>query len=224
MYVVIIAAAVIAVVDGAGERRIVKNAARFAVFAAVFFAVLLAADGVLSSNGITNQSILSGNLKYKIAVGLNSETTGTWSAADAELIFDEKKCGEAIAERLENTAEIVPLVIKKTAYQFGSFVYTWSMNGNTLPDEIYRRLSSSVMARPSFSMICSRYFIAFSIIFFFLLFIFLKTLARCRAVFRSPQGFIFGISTPGIFSRSGSLLAKLYPLATRGETRFRLLL
>lgn len=146
MYVVVIAAAVIAAVDGVGERRIIKNAARFAVFAAVFFAVLLAADGVLSSNGITNQSILSGNLKYKIAVGLNSETTGTWSATDAELIFDEKKCGEAIAERLENTAEIVPLVIKKTAYQFGSFVYTWSMNGNTLPDEIYRRLSSSVMA------------------------------------------------------------------------------
>ncbi len=146
MYVVIIAAAVIAVAEGAGERRIIKNAARFAVFAAVFFAVLFAADGVLSANKITNQSVLSGNLKYKIAVGLNAETTGTWSEPDAELIFDEEKCGEAIEERLEEPAKIAPLIIKKLAYQFGSFVYTWSMKNDFISNEIYRRLSSAVMA------------------------------------------------------------------------------
>lgn len=146
MYAVIIAAALIAAFEGKSGKRPLESAARFAVFAAVFFSVLLAADGVLSVNNITNQSILSGNLKYKIAVGLDPATTGTWSEADAELIFDDKRCAAVIAERLSEPERIAPLVIKKTAYQFGSFAYTWSMKNDFVSNEIYRRLSSAVMA------------------------------------------------------------------------------
>ena len=108
--------------------------------------MLFICDGLLSANKITDQSILSGNLKYKTAVGLNYETTGTWSAEDEKLIFDEEKCEAAIAERLEDPIKIISLAVKKTAYQFGSFVYTWSMKDDFVSNEIYRRLSSAVMA------------------------------------------------------------------------------
>ena len=145
MYVVIIAAAVW-VLFGDGKKEKIKKAARFAVFTAVFFAVLLSADFALSRGGITERSVLEGNLRYKLAVGLNYETTGTWSEADAELIFDEQKCAEAIAERLENPAKTAALIVRKTAYQFGSYVYTWSMKDDFVSNEIYRRLSSAVMA------------------------------------------------------------------------------
>ncbi len=146
MYVVIIAAAVIAVFEMLRDKRVLKALSKFALFAAVFFAVLFICDGLLSANKITDQSILSGNLKYKTAVGLNYETTGTWSAEDEKLIFDEEKCEAAIAERLEDPIKIISLAVKKTAYQFGSFVYTWSMKDDFVSNEIYRRLSSAVMA------------------------------------------------------------------------------
>lgn len=146
MYVVLIAAVCVAVYYGVRKRRLLKCLSAAAVYIALFFVVLTAVNFALMHSGVVHRSIMSGNLKYKLAVGLNTEGRGAWNEADAMLVFDDEKCAEALSERIKNPS-IAPLIVEKTSRQFGDFVYTWAMKSETHPraTEAYSRTVSALM-------------------------------------------------------------------------------
>jgi hypothetical protein len=146
MYVVLIAAAVICVYSILKSGNAVKNVTTLIVYIVVFFAVILSVNSILESNGIAHQSILKGNLKYKIAVGLNKETNGAWSAEDERLIYDESALNEEFFERIKSPS--VKMMYGKTSYQFGTYVYPWAMSESSpkISQIIYRRGSAAFMS------------------------------------------------------------------------------
>jgi hypothetical protein len=146
MYVVLIAAAVICVYSIFKSGNAVKKLTTLIVYIVVFFAVILSVNSILESNGIVHQSILKGNLKYKIAVGLNKETNGAWSAEDEQLIYDESALNEEFFERIKSPS--MKMMYGKTSYQFGTYVYPWAMSENSpkISQIVYRRGSAAFMS------------------------------------------------------------------------------
>lgn len=143
MYIVIIAFAVLCIYDIV---RDIKKIICFLLYAAVFFGCLFACNRLVEGN-ITNQSILSGNLKYKIAVGLNTETLGRWSSEDNLLINDEKTLDETLKTRISPPP--VGLMIGKAVFQISEFTYDWSLKVDEKPkisQLIPRRFGSAFMA------------------------------------------------------------------------------
>lgn len=145
MYAVLIAAAVMCAYSIFKEGAAVRKLADAAVYIAVFFAILFSVDVVLERNEIIHQSMLEGNLKYKIVVGLNEKTGGTWSAEDEQLIYDADALDEVFAERIKSPS--VKLMLGKTVYQFGGYVYPWAMSENQVISQlVYRRVGTAFMA------------------------------------------------------------------------------
>lgn len=145
MYIVIIAFGVLCVYDILKNKDL-KKVICFVIYTVVFFGSLFAADKIIQGN-ITNRSILSGNLKYKIVVGLNKETLGCWSSEDNLLVNDEKKLNETLKTRI--TPPPVGLMIGKAIFQTGEFTYDWSMNINKHPNIsqlVVRRFGAAFMA------------------------------------------------------------------------------
>lgn len=101
---------------------------RFIAGAALCLSVIFAANTAITNAGLTQRSIYSGNLKYKIAVGLNRDSAGTWTAADSTLIYDDAALNAAIKERVQKPWRLVPMLFGKAAFQFGTYAYTWSFN------------------------------------------------------------------------------------------------
>ena len=111
-----------------------------------FFAVSATADKLLRDNEIIHQSMLEQNMKYKVTVGLDKATHGGWSEENAKLIYDEEKLDEVFWERMRGVS--VPMLLRKTIYQFGSYVYSWSMKADTHPvvsSLLVRRASAAMM-------------------------------------------------------------------------------
>ncbi|MDD6483888.1 MAG: glycosyltransferase family 39 protein [Clostridiales bacterium] len=111
-----------------------------------FFVLPATVDKELSDEGIIHNSMLEQNMKYKIAVGLDKETEGGWSAENEALLYDEDKLDAVFNQRLRNLSP--PLLIRKVIYQFGSYVYTWSMKSEEHPvitSLAVRRAASAMM-------------------------------------------------------------------------------
>lgn len=71
---------------------------RFLCGAAVCAAIIFSVNNALVSGGLVHRDIYSGNLKYKIVMGLNKESAGTWNEEDSMLIYDEEALDDTLKE------------------------------------------------------------------------------------------------------------------------------
>lgn len=129
MYVVLIALAaclVYQLLHRPEKKRALEEMLFVVALLAAFFGCIGLLDVVLIQSGTIHGSLLSGNIKYKLAIGLNQETHGLWSAGDAALLYDPDALDTVLSSRLSNPASIVLLMVKKVLYQMGSFSYSWS--------------------------------------------------------------------------------------------------
>ncbi len=90
-----------------------------------FFAVVILTDVLFSSIGWIGGSIQSGNLDYKLAVGLNQETNGKFLDADYPLAADREASRALLESRLSNLPRTLMLFAKKWVFQFSSYNYWW---------------------------------------------------------------------------------------------------
>lgn len=114
----------------------------------VFLAVIAAMNTFLTSINAVHRNIYSGNLNYKIMVGLNPETNGSWSASDSGLEGNTKAINAVIRSRLgENPIKLAVRLYGKSVYQLGSYVYTWSYRNDCewISQMIMRRGGTTVM-------------------------------------------------------------------------------
>lgn len=124
-----------------GDRR---AAFRAVVFAAVFMAVILTCDFAMRGSGLISGHIYDSSLKYKICVGLNKITRGSWNEADALLINDPELLSETMIQRLGEPGNAL-LMLQKVVFQFGSYMYTWIM------DTVSHPVFSNIMCRRTVS-------------------------------------------------------------------------
>lgn len=144
--VVVIALAIYFLYRGIIEHEKIKALFCCSLMLFSFFAVIAVTDNALIKNGITQKSITDQNLKYKIVVGLDRETKGGWSAENEALIYDEEKLEETFNSRLKNISAV--MMAEKTLYQFGTYVYPWSMRDDKpfTSDMLVRRFSTAMMS------------------------------------------------------------------------------
>lgn len=132
MYVMIIASLCILIYSAlCGEKPVLKGIAMFSVFSVTFFAVLYIADIALLSSQLTRQTIFSGNLGYKILVGLNTQYNGMWNEADARLLLNSEEIGIKLCERISDVLKQPKFIADKLACQFGKYHYDWSVLADT---------------------------------------------------------------------------------------------
>ena len=117
------------------------------LFIGVFAAVILVFDCIFRLSGLISGHIFSGNMGYKLCLGLNTESGGGWSEADVALIGNSELIAQTLKERLSGGG-IIPLMIQKVIYQFGSYVYPWILDMENNPEFsniICRRAVSAYM-------------------------------------------------------------------------------
>jgi hypothetical protein len=125
-----------------------KKLTLYAVGLSALLAVIVAANAFLVSVHAVHQSIWSGNINYKILVGLNPETNGSWSAADSALEGNDKAINTLIIERLKHPLKLLPMMYGKASYQLGTYVYTWSFRQDMMwvSQNVMRRGGAALMA------------------------------------------------------------------------------
>lgn len=145
MYVVAIGILLIYIIAWVrGEK---KGAVRAVAFFAAFAGGILICDGIMRQGGLISGHIYSGNLQYKLCVGLNKETRGGWSQADMDLLNTPSQLWDTLMTRLFERGNL-PLMFQKVVYQFGSYVYPWIMDTENHPffsNLICRRAVSAYM-------------------------------------------------------------------------------
>ena len=116
------------------------------IFVSVFMIILLITSFTLKTQGMISEHIFNGNLKYKLCVGLNTETCGSWSEADAQLMYDPELLDATFKERIVQP-ENAPLMVSKVLYQFGNYMYPWISDSSKpeFSDIICRRSVSVYM-------------------------------------------------------------------------------
>lgn len=125
--VVVIAAAICTAYSCIRSGNAAKKLTVFAAGMCVFLAVIAAMNTFLTSVDAVHRNIYSGNLNYKIMVGLNPDTNGSWSASDSGLEGNNEAINTVIKSRLrQNPLKLVPRLYGKSVYQLGSYVYSWS--------------------------------------------------------------------------------------------------
>lgn len=92
---------------------------------ALFFGVTNAADFAIRSAGLADRPITSGNLKYKLAVGLNRETEGRFNPDDYALAADEQAVEDLLRTRWQGVSPFAALAVKKLDFQFTAYDYWW---------------------------------------------------------------------------------------------------
>lgn len=120
----------------------------FAAFICVFLAVIAAMNTFLVSSHVIHGNIYLGNLNYKIMVGLNPDTNGSWSASDSGLEGNVEAINTMIKARLTvNPLKLIPRLFGKAVYQLGSYVYTWSFRSESewISQIIMRRGGTALM-------------------------------------------------------------------------------
>ncbi len=146
MYVAVIGAILFYALT-AFRNRNKKSAIQAVIHAAVFMAVIIACDLIFRGVGLISGHIYSGNLGYKICVGLNHASGGGWNEADSLLIYNPEKIGSTLVERIFQRGNILHM-LQKIMYQFGSYVYPWILDSANAPefsDVICRRAVSAYM-------------------------------------------------------------------------------
>ena len=148
MLVVVIAAAAYTAYSCIRSGGAAKKLTVFAAGMCVFLAVIAAMNTFLTSVDAVHRNIYSGNLNYKIMVGLNPDTNGSWSASDSGLEGNNEEITTVIKSRLsQNPLKIVPRLYGKSAYQLGSYVYTWSYRSDSewISQLVMRRSGTALM-------------------------------------------------------------------------------
>ncbi|MDO5396921.1 MAG: hypothetical protein Q4G33_03240 [bacterium] len=148
MLVVVIAAAVYVIYSVIRSGGAAKKLIIFVSGLCVFLAVIAAMNTFLTSIHAVHRNIYSGNLNYKIMVGLNPETNGSWSASDSGLEGNSEAINSVIRSRLkENPLKLAARLYGKSVYQLGSYVYTWSYRSGSewISQMLMRRCGAALM-------------------------------------------------------------------------------
>lgn len=148
MWVVVIAAAVYVIYSELRSKVFGKRLAVYAVGLCIFMSVTVAANTFLTTSHVIHGNIYNGNLNYKLMVGLNPETNGSWSAKDSRLEGNDKAINTVIASRLRSDPlTLVPRLFGKAVYQLGTYVYTWCYKSDQewISQIIMRRSGAALM-------------------------------------------------------------------------------
>lgn len=127
MYVILIAVAIYFIYCSFNEKKFLKNLINALIFIFIFFIILFCVNEILIQTNMVHNSIMNGNLKYKLTIGLNQNTGGIWSQADGALIDFPEKLNQVFSERITDIGSI-SLILKKITVQFGQYFYGWSLN------------------------------------------------------------------------------------------------
>lgn len=148
MQVVVIAVTVFVIYTCFKHGEAGKRLTVYAAGMCTFLAVIIAANTFLVSAKVIHRDIYSGNLNYKIMVGLNPATNGSWSESDSRLIGDDEAINLQIQNRLKSPLRLAAMMYGKAAYQMGSYVYSWSYDKDMqwISDNIMRRCGAALMA------------------------------------------------------------------------------
>jgi len=121
--------------------------AQLTTFLCVFFIGLFCISGILVHYKVIETPLTNSTFTYKIAVGLNQKTMGTFDRNDSAFINDEAALKALIKERVKDPSALADLFFKKLVYQFGTYNYTWSITGKTdyVSKNIYPYLTSGYM-------------------------------------------------------------------------------
>lgn len=100
-------------------------------FVGVYTVIILTTNSLLMHNGYIERNITDTNAIYKIAVGLNYDTLGQWNETDAANMNNDAALAEAVAQRTADPAQVLKLGIHKLAYQYGTYSYSWCLEGKS---------------------------------------------------------------------------------------------
>lgn len=116
------------------------------VYLCAFYILVGSVNIILQKTQFINGSILEGNLKYKIMVGLNPEAGGLWNVPDSE-VSDPEEMEQLIRERLSNPLQTASLMVKKLGIQFGTYNYSWAIGSQRgwLTDKFFPSITQSFM-------------------------------------------------------------------------------
>lgn len=148
MLVAVISAAIYVIYSVIRSGGAAKKLIIFASWLCVFLAVIAAMNTFLTSIHAVHRNIYSGNLSYKIMVGLNPETNGSWSASDSGLEGNDEAINSVIKSRLKgNPLKLAARLYGKSVYQLGSYVYTWSYRSDSewISQALMRRCGAALM-------------------------------------------------------------------------------
>ena len=146
MYVAVIGAVMFYAIITVRDKN-KKPVIQAVIFALTFAAVIIACDLIFRGLGLISGHIFSGNLGYKICIGLNQESGGGWNEADSLLINNPDLIRSTLFERVFQNGNILHM-FQKVMYQFGSYVYPWILDIEGHPefsDVICRRAVSAYM-------------------------------------------------------------------------------
>lgn len=122
-----------------GGRRLAAAIVRFALFAVVYVGVMGALGGLTRLSGVNEYGLSSSCPEWKFACGLNEETSGCYSAADAKLIFYESEnprqaARELALERIQMPpARLLRLLGNKIRIMWGGYEETtWMLTPNVV--------------------------------------------------------------------------------------------
>ncbi len=100
---------------------------------------------VITSSGIAGKSVMTGNLKYKIATGLNRESGGQWNEADMKEVNNEKLLEQYIKERAVLPG-LAGFMMEKLSRQYGTYSYLWcAPKDGTHGKKLYREITNIAM-------------------------------------------------------------------------------
>ncbi|WP_219639279.1 glycosyltransferase family 39 protein [Cohnella sp. CFH 77786] len=120
------------------KRQAMIGAAKLGGVIAAFYLLQFLASASLVSAGVTHQALSGGDKYWKLMVGLNAETNGSWNMQDARYanrypFGEERHRAERIMimERLENKSELAALMGRKLVSMWGSTDSSpyWSLQG-----------------------------------------------------------------------------------------------
>ena len=107
--------------------------------------IVISVSFAFTSYGLSGKSVMTGNLKYKIATGLNRESGGQWNEADMQEVNNEKLLGQYIKERVSQPG-LVAFMMEKLAGQYGTYNYLWcEPKDGTIEKELYSSVTNIPM-------------------------------------------------------------------------------
>lgn len=141
-------------------RRTLAVCKRIAVIILTFTLCIQSVNVYLLSKNIVQEPITNTNLLYKIVIGLNYESLGHYTSADATLANDHAMLEQLLKERIQNKAILWDLLTKKTAFQFGTYSYSWSVDkmDNAFVQNIYQPLTQTYMLLLLAFALCTLFF------------------------------------------------------------------
>jgi len=99
-------------------------------------------DKLLVKSGLSQQSTISTNMNWKLALGLNSKTNGAWNLKDYQYVTSvkspkerNKKAGKLVKQRTKSPKTIFTLFIRKFAIMWGDIdtMISWGTQKTGIP-------------------------------------------------------------------------------------------